>query len=104
MVHEWKILCCFWWISMLKVSWFLYRLDRSLGYRQAETPRFHDCRYMKLVRLSALSTGHLYSPEISLIIIYFGGWVDPRVILRPDGLSQRNILMTPIMPITQSNK
>ena len=37
-------------------------LDRPRGFQEVEAPRFHDNRHMKVVRLSALSTGRLYSP------------------------------------------
>jgi hypothetical protein len=35
-------------------------LDRPCGFQEVETPRFQDNRHMKVVRLSALSTGLLY--------------------------------------------
>jgi len=34
--------------------------DRPGGFQEAEVPRFQDNRHMKVVRLSALSTGRLY--------------------------------------------
>ena len=34
---------------------------RARGFQEVEVPRFHDNRHMKVILLSALSTGHLYS-------------------------------------------
>jgi hypothetical protein len=37
-------------------------LDRPLEFQKIEAPRFLDNLHMKVVRLSALRTGHLYPP------------------------------------------
>jgi hypothetical protein len=37
-------------------------LDRPRGLKEAEAPRFHDIRHMKVERLSALRTGRLHPP------------------------------------------
>jgi hypothetical protein len=42
---------------LIKVK--LYR-DKSIGFQEVKAPRFPDNGHMKVVRLSALHTGHLY--------------------------------------------
>jgi hypothetical protein len=51
---------------------------------------------MKVASLSALRTGHLYSPGSIPGTVSVRGWVDPRATVRLKGLCQWKIPMAPL--------
>jgi hypothetical protein len=50
---------------------------------------------MKVVRLSAVRSGRLYPQKIFLGLISVRGFVDPRAVVRPGGLCQWKLPITP---------
>jgi hypothetical protein len=63
--------------------------------QESEAPRFRDSGRMKVVRFLALCTGRFYPHAIFVVLISVRGCVDPRTILRPEGLNRLKIPVTP---------
>jgi hypothetical protein len=63
-------------------------LDRPLGFQEVEALRFLDNQHMKVAGLSALCTGHLYRPGNIPGTLSVTGRVDPRAVVRLEGLCQ----------------
>jgi hypothetical protein len=57
----------------VKVKQSHYKPGQALRAPGVEAPRFLDNRHMKVVRLSAVSTGRLYPQEIFLVLISVRG-------------------------------
>jgi hypothetical protein len=94
------------WIIMpfevIRLSNPITGLDRPWGFQEVKAPRFQDVRHVKVVRLLAARTGHFTPWEIFVVLISVRGWVDPWAVVRPEGLCQWKIPVTPsgIVPAT----
>jgi len=76
-------------VTKVKIQQSLYWpiADRR-GFQEVEAPRFPDIWHMKLVRLSALRTLHVYPPGNIPGNRSCRGWSEPRAIVQPARLCQ----------------
>jgi hypothetical protein len=70
-------------------------LDRPWGFQEVEVPRFQDSRHMKVVRLSAVRTGSLYTTGNIPVTHFCWRLSHPRATVRPEGLCHWKIPTTP---------
>ena len=70
-------------------------LDRPWGLQVFEAATFHDNRHMKMAMSSAFAPADFIPQEIFLVLSSVKGCVEPRTIVRLEGLCQWKIPMTP---------
>jgi hypothetical protein len=70
----------------VKVKPSLYRPWRLLGLWEVKAPTFSDIRRINDGKVVSRTRRPLLPPGRFLVLIFVGGWVDPRVIVQLEGL------------------
>jgi hypothetical protein len=75
-------------MDVKKVKLSLYRPWKPLGLREVEAPAFSDIRLTDGSKVISPTRQPLLPPGIFLVLISVRGWIDPRAIVRLEGLGK----------------